>query len=259
MPFSFKPNQATSAPAPAEEEAAPTIHASVPLSTSPLSQMRIAGGKISLIQIGLFVVCGLLAIVTVVLFIYSYYLTSQVEVKKAKLATYEKNLSGFPLEDMRKLSNRLKIINRLIKEHPSVNAAFRVIEDSVEFPVTYTRFDLKAKENAKAYDLALGAIAPDYRSVVQQLDTFKRKPYSSYISNVSLEGLHPDDTGRVIFTLKMGVAIAGVLPEDLTLQTVSDTSTQVLTQPQQTITASTTIPMPTTPVDQSGPPAVGGI
>jgi len=83
--------------------------------------------------------------------------------------------------------------------------------------VTYKRFDFHYSEALRGYELTLGAIAPDYRSVIEQMDTFKRKPYTTYIPSVAIEGLHPDDTGKITFNLKMPINIAGVLPEGLLL------------------------------------------
>jgi hypothetical protein len=171
----------------------------------------------SLFQVILIGIFGAAILLAVGMFGYKYYLSTQIESKKATLASYESRLGTLPLEDMRKLSNRIKAINQLVKEHPSVNVAFRIVEDSIENNTIYERFDLRYSAITKSYALQLGGIAPDYKGVVQQIDTLKRKPYTTYVQNVSVEGLRPDEMGRVDFTLKMGISILGLLPEGLNL------------------------------------------
>lgn len=194
---------------------------------------------------------GLSVLVSIGMFGYLYYLSSQVDAKKAKLASYESQLGGLPLEDMRKLSNRIKILNQLVKTHPSVNVAFRIIEDSVENQVTYNKFDLGYNETSKSYLLSLSGTAPNYKGIAQQIDTFNRKPYTTYISNVTVEGLNPTPEGRIAFTAKMPIMVVGLLPEDLNLSegaaervassTLPD-SIETSTIPQNTTTGSSTPP-----------------
>lgn len=227
MPFSFKPPQEelkTAAPsaAPGAAPAAPAQAYVPPIARANAYDSRQEGEGRGLIQTLLIVILVLLVISTGALFGWSYLLKSQIESKKAKLSVYEKKLDKLPLQEMRILSSRLKVITQLVKEHPSVNSAFKILEESVENQVVYKRFDLHFSEAQKGYELLLGAIAPDYRSVIEQMDTFKRKPYSTYVPLVKIEALHPDDTGKITFNLKMPIAILGVLPEGLVLKDVPD-------------------------------------
>ncbi len=218
MPFSFKPEISpadTGAQGGAAVSAAPQASFGG-ASTSSMMARETEHGT-SAFHALLFFVFGATVFISAALFAYMYYLSSQVEGKKATLASYEAQLATLPLEDMRKLSNRIKIINTLVREHPSANVAFRIIEDSVENQVVYKRFELRYNDQAKSYALQLGGVAPDYKSVAQQVDTLKRKPYTTYIPSVSVEGLQPDDLGRIGFTLKMPITIAGLLPEGLNL------------------------------------------
>ena len=152
---------------------------------------------------------------------------------------------------MSKLSNRIKFISQLINTHPSINSSFRILEDSVENPVTYNRFDFHYEESKKTYVLQLGASAPDYRSVVQQMDTFKNSPWNKYISGVTIDGLHPDDTGKVTFSLKLPIMIIGIMPEDLVLTATTTALTSDISEPTPapsttlngSISASTTLPV----------------
>lgn len=245
MPFSFKPEisqgDPNGAPAsPPSAESAPA--ASFGSSVQNLMNRETPEGH-SAVQFFLMGLALLTLLVCVVLIGYKFYLSSQIENKKAVLASYESRLAGFPLEDMRKLSNRIRLINQLVKEHPSVNVAFRILEDSIENPVTYTRFDLRYNESTKSYQLNIGAIAPNYRGVAQQVDTYKRKPYTNYLSSVSVEGLQPTDRGSVEFSLKMPIMIAGLLPEELNLSDgaaalIASSSPQTASSTPQTATSS---------------------
>lgn len=215
MPFSFKPEiseTGTQVPSPA---AAPQASFGSSSSATMMSR-EVEGGK-SLVQLALTFIFGITVFFAVALYAYTYYLSSQIETKKATLSSYESRLATLPLEDMRKLSNRIKIINQLVKEHPSANVAFKIIEDSIENQVTYKQFELRYAEQAKSFSLLLRGVAPGYRGVAQQIDTLKRKPYTTYISNVVVEALRPDEAGKIAFTLKMPIAIAGLLPEGVNL------------------------------------------
>lgn len=218
MPFSFKPTEANTT------ESTPTVNIEgvIPPSTSPSSasteqfSSRFAGEGRGIVQITLFFVFGVSVLITAGLFGYSYYLSSQIGVKKAALDTYEKQFGALQLQDMQALSSRMKMISTLVKEHPSVRVAFRLLEDSVENPVIYKNFDLRFSESSRSYELSLGANAPDYHSVVNQMDTFKRKPFSDYAKSVVISGLKPDTSGKVTFSLKMPINITGILPEGMT-------------------------------------------
>jgi len=246
MPFSFKPTTTEEVtPSVAAPVAAPTL--SSPTSSAYAARPTESGrGILDTVALGIFL---LMIGVVAVLFGYKYYLQSTVAGQKATIDSYESRLSGIPLEEIHALSNRLKVINQLVKDHPSVNAAFKVLESGVENAVTFTNFNLSYDNGSKAYSLSLAANAPDYRSVVQQMDTLKRKPYASYFPNIKIEELRPDSSGRVAFNMKMGANIKGVLPEGILLDTessqVSVATTTVVTQTASPATATGTAPVGT--------------
>lgn len=248
MPFSFKPElsqggEVAQAGAP-QGAAAPTSTPQASFggqSTQNLMARASEEGK-SFFQMLLFFVFGASVLLALGLVGYKYYLSSQIEAKKATLASYESRLATLPLEEMRKLSNKIKLINQLVKEHPSVNVAFRIIEDSVENHVTYNRFELRYDTTAKAYSLQLAGVAPDYRGVAQQVDTLKRKPYTTYIPSVIVEGLTPDDLGRINFTMKLPISIMGLLPEGVNLSEGAAARIASSTLPTTVNQGTTTIP-----------------
>lgn len=252
MPFSFKPDVIPT-DAQAAPSAPPAVFGASPnnsktISTENLMERAKEQGK-SFFERALFFVFGMLVAILIGLFGYKFYLSSQVEAKKAVLASYDAQLEGMPLEDMRKLSSRLKVISQLVKDHPSVNVAFLIIEASVENMITFSKFDLHYSESSKEYRLGLTGLAPDYRSIALQMDTYKRKPYSTYVSKVKVEGLHPDPTGQIAFSFNMPVSITGVIPETFSLidgaaegaaMINADPGTQATTTPAESKGSATT-------------------
>jgi hypothetical protein len=210
MPFTFKPET----PQGVVPQAPPAASFGT-ASTASIAVRAKEGGK-SIVQLILIAAFGISVLIALGLFIYSYYLSSQIESKKATLSSSEQRLGNIPLKDMRALSNRIKVVNQLVNEHPSVNTAFRIVEDSVENSVTYNRFDLHYSAAAKSYALIIGGLAPSYKAVAQQIDTLARDPYKAYVGTVTVEGLQPDPNGKIGFSLSMPIKVT-LLPEDLNL------------------------------------------
>lgn len=201
MPFSFKPPEGAPQPSAFSAEGI----------TARIKETK--GGIFSFIS---YLVLGITITIAVLLYLYSLQLSSQVADLKTKLDSYDASLAGMQLTDMQKLSDRIRFIGQVVNGHASVNSAFRILEESVENQVLFTRFDLRANPNSGNYDLTLSALAPDYRSVAQQLDTIKTKTFLKYFSSVELVSINPDDKGRVLFTIKAPLSIKGYLPETLT-------------------------------------------
>lgn len=214
MPFSFKPDIVQDEQA--AQVAPPAVFASSTAAPVTLMERAKTEGT-SLFGVLLFMVFGATALLTVGLFAYKYYLTSQVEAKKSILSQYEAQLTGIPLEEMRKVSNRMKVVNQLVKEHPSVNVAFLILEASIEHMLTLNTFDMHYSETSKSYQLNVGGIAPDYKAIAQQMDTYARKPYSTYVSKVTVDNLYPNDSGQVLASFIMPVSIMGLVPETFSL------------------------------------------
>ena len=203
-------------------ESAPTQTPAPVLSgNNPLNLMsRMGGVESSFIQNIPKTVLAIATLISIGMFSYQMYLSAMVQNKKDDIASYEKKLTVLPLEDMRDLSNRLKFINQLVKDHPSVNVALRLVEDSVEDKVSYSSFDLAYDSGEKAHQITLLGTAPDYKTLVQQVDALKQDPYTKYISEVVVKNVEPDAVGSVGFSLLMNVLIKGLLPEDLLLGVV---------------------------------------
>lgn len=205
MPFSFKP--AISPTGNGAEGSSFSFG-----STDDLSARAKEDG-LSLIDMAVYAVFGVACFVALVLFGYRYYLNSQIEAARVQITAKEQELSNFHIDDMRSLSVRIKAISQLTKEHPYVNAAFRVLENSIENQIVYKSFNLRSIQGK--YTLVIEAVSPDYKSIVQQVDTLSNPPYNMYIPNIKVEGLVPDQSGRIAFSLEMPISISGTMPEEM--------------------------------------------
>lgn len=226
MPFSFKP----------PEGQAPQVD--IFSKDAITTRIKESGGNIMLFfSVVVFIVTTVIA---GGLFAYQLKLKGDVNSQKARLAEYDTKLGVLPIDEMRSVSNRIKYASRLIEEHASVNSAFRVLEDSVENPVTFTKFELQNNQVSGNYDLTLGGKAPDYRSVIQQQETFRNKPYTKYLLNPVFSGVGADEKGTVTFSVKSSILIRGILPESMIIQSQDD----VVKPAQQTpgVPASSTKP-----------------
>lgn len=236
MPFTFTPpssSESANAQSQGGFQASFGSQASQLLSARPGEE-----NSFSLLQLALFGIGGFTFLIALGLFSYSFFLSSQVENKKEKLVSIENSLNQLPLNEMRQVSNRIKIIEQLVKDHPSVNVAFSILEASIENQAFYKGFDLRYSDSNKGYTLQLNAVAPNYRVVAQQIDTFKREPFSKYVSKMTLDSLGPDEQGRITFSLRMPVSITGILTEELVLSeelTTEETMQQAM-QPFATTT-----------------------
>jgi len=223
MSFSFRPTQADVHDQHVDTNPALSkdLNAVAPLPfNKPDTGMGFIRGVLLLIFCCTLIVAGGLAW-------YAKYLTSQIDLKKAKLAEYESSLGGVPLEDIRQLSDRIQAINTVLSQRASVNTAFSILEHSIENQVTYTSFKLTHGNTGKVYDLAIGVVSPSYRALAQQLDTFAKDPaYKNYIARVTYSALALDiKTGQVSSTFKMPLYIAGKNPENITFMDDASLST----------------------------------
>jgi hypothetical protein len=203
MPFSFKPPEADKS--------------STQFTATAITE-RIKESKNQLIVFIPGVIFAATVIVSIGLFVYSKRLESQVNDLKAQLSSFDTQLGSLPVNDMRTLFRKLKTTSQLLAEHSSVDTAFRILEESVEIPITYTRFQLQYNSQNGMYDLTLGGKGPDYKSVIQQQMTLSSKPYSDYLTKMVFSGVSASDKGEVTFTVKSPINIKGKLPEEFTIE-----------------------------------------
>ncbi len=208
MPFSFKPTQDTTPP--------PT------LSAEGLTN-RFKESKSSLFTFLAAVVFGVTLVLSLVLFLYQQKLQRDVTEQQTKLAQYDTRLQDLPINDMIVLSARMKVAKKLVTEHASVATAFRILEDSIEHPITYSQFDFKREQTKESYSIVIAAKSPDYKTVIQQQETLKNKPYSDYMPDLTFSGVSADEKGTVNFSIKSTILIKKILPEEFIIKTNNET------------------------------------
>ena len=192
---------------------------------------RVSATRMGFMQILLIVVFVVMVILALSAAGYMYYLDSEIKNKATIIKNEEAKVKGLKLEEILSASNRIKVINQAFAEHASVSTAFKVLEDSVEHPVTYTRFALTLNPTLKTYDLQLGATAPDYKTIAQQIDTFNGETYKQFVSKVTYDGVNLDSTtGNVNTTFKMPIRIEGKIPESVAFL---NKATSTITLPPQ--------------------------
>jgi len=256
MPFSFKPTQAEpNVKAEAEVKVATPATVTVPVFSTNANRIQVPpspiGGmplnereetpKISFFRILLYVILGILVFTAVALFGYQRYLISSIDSQKKDLDEKDNTVGSINLEQMRSLSNRIKVVSQILNEHTSVNTAFIILEKSIENPITYKSFELTKNILTKNYDLKITGTAPSYKSIAQQIDTFDRDEFKDYISAIDYDNPSLDTaSGRINFSLKMTVLILGKLPEN-----VLPKSKEIVDIPK---TGTTTIPNATSSV-----------
>jgi hypothetical protein len=202
MPFSFKPPEVDKT--------------STQFSATAITE-RIKESKNQLIVFIPVIIFATAIIVSIGLFVYSKRLESQIVALKTQLGEYDAKLGALPVNDMRVLSKKLKATSKILSDHASVDTAFRILEESVEIPITYTRFQLQYNPSNGSYDLTIAGKGPDYKSVILQQMTFASKPYSDYLTKAVFSGVGANEKGEVGFTVKSPIAIKGKIPEEFTI------------------------------------------
>ncbi len=245
MPFSFNPGQEqtnasqTAQAMPASNNGVPVLNVPVAPTISltpvvePISMFAYRNRSKSkfgaYFQFAIFGVFGVLAIASMVLFVYQTTLKANIETKKAELLAAEKNFKEIPLEDMQKLASRLAKINTIINERASVRTAFAIIEDSINDPVTYNKFSLaKSKKDKNYYDLSFAGETDSYVALYQQINVYNSPEFAKvFRGKLNIGGIGPlDKKGLVSFKIDTSVAISGIdSPETFS---VIGTSTRVI-------------------------------
>lgn len=233
MPFSFNPGQqqttvsTTSTPKTSNDvpslivPEAPTMSL-IPV-VKPISPFAFRNEKTSktaiYFQAGLFVVFLITVVISFALFSYQSTLKIQISNRKATLEEVQKGYTALPLDDMKKLSSRLTLINKIMNERASVRTALIILEESVDKPVTYNKFSLsKSKTTNNSYDISFGGDTNSYTSLYQQLDILKSKMFGTVFKKITIGGIGPlDKKGITSFKVDGTIAIAGIDPDSFTI------------------------------------------
>jgi hypothetical protein len=264
MAFSFNPGQSTQAgvpiqsppptSAPAPGSSAPgTIGApqqinnqapvktaggpSVPDSPFLFISQRGRGQDLSIgayIQIVLIVLAILSVLASVILFTYSMYLTNSIESKKAELIVMDASFKEYPLDEMKKISDRFATLSDILREYVSVRSPLKVLEDVVENQVVVSGFILGKNIEGK-FVMDFTIVTSNYKVLIQQLDALNLSQYTKVVPQAKVGGI-TDNQQTIKVAITAPVFVQGLLSEEVEAQlllTVSSTS-------RQSISSSTT-------------------
>ena len=264
MPFSFSPGQEQQSSAPVAQTTNNGVPALV-VPVIPTIATNVVQEKISpfafrnrnksmfgvYFQLPLLAIFSILIITTIGLFIYQRILLFQIDTKKQQLETKQANFKKLDINEIKKLSNRVKVINKVINERASVNTALKLLEaTALDNSVTYNKFSLSKNKNGKGYDLGFGGDTNSYTAVYQQIQALNDKSFAKYFTKIIISGTGPmDKKGIVSFRADTNIAIEGVDPDTFTIDNqISSTTEAVASLPVvDNSQASTTITTATIP------------
>lgn len=236
MPFSFNPGQQqnTAQVAPQANNGVPTLvvpeipiiatngNAPTVEKLSPFAFKNRNKSKFGIyFQLVIFLIFGITLLTSFGLFIYQGILNKEIEKKKEALLLAQDGFPDLKFDEMQKFATRLKVVNRVMQEHASIDAAFRIFEVSVQDTTIYTKFGLNKDKTKKGYNIDLTAEASSYHAVYQQIETFKDKMYSQYLAPVKITNLSLDKKGIVSFKVSTAVSIENIHPRSLTFESSS--------------------------------------
>lgn len=143
---------------------------------------------------------------------YGVYLNSQITKKDGQVQIIEKSLQQYPLEDMLSVSNKVLLIQKLLRNHTFPSTILSALSSGIEKNVYYNSFNLTYSPGV-GHKLVLSAVAPDYASVARQMDALKNKTaYGQLFKSVDMTALGKDSFGNKLFDIQIDVA--GSLRED---------------------------------------------
>jgi hypothetical protein len=107
-----------------------------------------------------------------------------------------------------------------------VNTAFKILEESIGGPVTYTKFSLSKSKKDNNYDLTFAGETNSYSALYQQIEILNSKSFKDVFPKLSISGIGPlDKKGIVSFKVDASVAISGIDPEGFSVINNSKAST----------------------------------
>lgn len=137
------------------------------------------------------------------------------EAEKAKeLSLQDSQVVKLPIEEVRKLSSRLKVIDRVVKGQPFPTTFLKSLEYVVENDIVFEKANLAYLQSSDTYTLDIDANGPSYKSILNQREAFKLQPYNSFFSESLIRNIAIDKTGKILFKVTSKVKIRGVPPED---------------------------------------------
>jgi hypothetical protein len=184
------------------------------------------------LQMLLILVALVSVIFAVVLFVYGMYLTSQIDNKKERLALEESTFKDYPFDTMKTLSERVNLVDLLLRDYVSIRSPLKLLEDVVENGVYFDNFSL-SKEKKGGYTSSFTVITADYQSLIQQLEALKLTQYTKIAPQPKADKFVQDKKQNLTVKVTTPVMVQGVLPDEVVFLPSSETKT---TQSQTSLT-----------------------
>lgn len=246
MAFSFSPGQI--APQGSQVIQAPGIQAqgatatspTGPVSGSPFLFLRERGGTISImacIQIVLLVAAILSVLITGTLYAYSIYLKSQINSNQEKLLATDAGFPSYPYKEMQRLSKRMAVLDKLLKDYVSPISPLKYLENIVENKVVFDEFKL-GRSKGTGFSISFSIITSDYTAIVQQLQALGLAQFHTIAPTPKI-GEISNKSSNVKVSVTTPILVQGKLPEEVTFL--------IPQQPSATSTTSKTVSAQTSP------------
>lgn len=180
--------------------------------------------QIILIAFAILSVCA-----SVVFFSYGLYLSSRIEKKQTEILALDATFKEYPIEDMKRLSNRMAALNGLMKDYVSARSPLRFLEDVVEKQVLFNQFALVKNQQSAGYLMNFTIITTNYRSLIQQLEALNLAQYSKVVPQSKIGSL-VDNTSSLKIRVSAPIFAQGVLSDDIVFVQPSITSSSTSSQ-----------------------------
>ena len=247
MAFSFNPGQPAQGGAPNQGAAplsgiqpagTPPADALPSVPDSPFLFMRYRDQPMTVnayLQILLIIVSIFAVAFSIIVFIYSMYLSASINSKREALATRDATFKEYPIDDMKRLSTRFNVLGQILKDYVSVRSPLKLLEDVVEKQAVFNDFKLNKNLANSGYTMSFTVLTSDYRTLIQQLQALNLAQYSKIVPDQKL-GTLSDSTNILKVIVTAPVFVQGILADEL-----------VFLPPAATGTAQTTPVTPTAP------------
>ena len=223
MAFSFNPTQpqggAASPGVPQVSIQSPSgsaqdSPASIP--DSPFLFLRDRGSEMTInayLQLLLILVAVLSIAATIIIFVYSQYLSMSVSKKQADLREKESSFTAYPFEEMQSLSDRLIALDKILKGYVSSRSPLKFLEKVVENQVVFDEFEFSVSSK-KGNTMSFTILAGSQRALIQQLDSLNLKEYSKVVPAPKMESF--TDNGSIFRAgIVAPVFVQGVLADEV--------------------------------------------
>jgi hypothetical protein len=146
---------------------------------------------------------GISIFISIISYGYNFYLSDKNTKDKQKIESLNASLSAYPLKDMLDTYNKVINIDLYTKSRNYISSVLYTLETVTEKNVYFKKFVLS--ETKDGYYIEMEGVAPDYKSIVRQMDGLKDPRYSKVFNTVTLDTIIRDGSGNLTFAVKIKV------------------------------------------------------